>query len=408
MREVFGIKQTTGTSINQHNYSLMTAVLAWSGMAVMCSLYVSIPLISIFASEFGITTTQAAGAGSFFSLGFALGCLVYGGLSDRYGRKKVITLGLIALTLVSLTLGTVHNLTMLFALRGLQGAAAATFSPVALAYTVEMFPAHKRVTTIGFISTGFLVAGIIGQVISGIVSQEYGWNMVFYLLAAMYACTFLLIVWLLPKGEVTRPQANVWEPIKQMGSVFMRKNLVFSYIVALVLLMSFVSMYSVLGSYLSGPKFSLGPHEILYVRLFGVLGMLVSPFAGRLAGRYGVLAVLRGGLTLAVLGLCTLGLIPNLVLLVFMTVVFVSGIALAVPSLVSLIGQLGGEARGIAVSVYTFILFAGTSLGPIVSIQFMKLGSFSLTFILLALILSVGLLAACLVQAESKLEAGKS
>ncbi|MNV76687.1 Major Facilitator Superfamily protein [compost metagenome] len=167
-------------------------------------------------------------------------------------------------------------------------------------------------------------------------------------------------------------------------------------------------MYSVLGSYLSGPTFWLNPHEILYVRSFGVLGMLVSPFAGRLARRYGVLAVLRGGLTLAVLGLSTLGLIPNLLLLVFMTLVFVSGIALAVPSLVSLIGQLGGEARGIAVSVYTFILFAGTSLGPIVSIQFMKSGSFSFTFILLALILSVGLLAACLVQGESKLEAGKS
>ncbi|RUT27975.1 MFS transporter [Paenibacillus zeisoli] len=386
----------------------MTAVLSWSGMAVMCSLYVTIPLISIFASEFGITTTQAAGAGSIFSLGFALGCLVYGALSDRYGRKQVITMGLIALTLISFLLGTAHNLTMLFVLRGLQGAAAATFSPVALAYAVEMFPAHKRVTTIGFISTGFLVAGILGQVISGIVSQEYGWNMVFYLLAAMYACTAVLIIWLLPKGKVARPQANIWEPIKQMRNVFIRKNLVFSYIAALVLLMSFVSMYSVLGSYLSGPVFRLNPHEILYVRSIGVLGMLVAPFAGRLARRYGVLAVLRGGLTLAVLGLSSLGMIPNLLLLVFMTLVFVSGIALAVPSLVSLIGQLGGEARGIAVSVYTFILFAGTSLGPIVSIQFMKLGSFSFTFILLALILSVGLLAACLVKVKSTLEAGGS
>ncbi|MEC0207821.1 MFS transporter [Paenibacillus ehimensis] len=393
--------QLANSSFPKRNYSLMTAVLCWAGMAVMSSLYVTIPLISLFAELFGVTPAQAAAAGSVFSLGFAIGCLIYGALSDKYGRKKVIVIGLMALTVVSLLLGVADSFFWILVLRGLQGAAAATFSPVALAYAVEMFPAEKRVTTIGFISTGFLVAGIAGQVVSGFISQQYGWNAVFYVLAGAYAVTALLVARLLPKGEIQQAHASIWGPLKQIGSVFSQKNLLLSYAVALVLLMSFVSMYTVLGSYLSGPDFGLTKQEILYVRSIGVIGMLLSPLSGRLSKRFGVRAVLRGGLLLAMAGLASLGLMSSLFLLIMLSLVFVAGIAIAVPALVSLVGQLGGKSRGIAVSVYTFILFAGTSLGPILSIRFMESGSYVLTFVLLALILGIGLLAALLIRRET-------
>ncbi|MEJ8547226.1 MFS transporter [Brevibacillus borstelensis] len=388
------------------NYSLMTAVLCWSGMVVMSSLYVTIPLVSMFAEQFDVTLTQAATSGSVFSIGFAIGCLIYGALSDKYGRKPVIFVGLIVLSLISLLLGAVDRFSWILVLRGLQGAAAATFSPVALAYAVEMFPAEKRVATIGFISTGFLVAGIVGQVFSGSIGQVYGWNAVFYLLAAVYAATSMLVLWLLPKGEVQHPHANILEPLQQIGKLFTQKNLMLSYLVALVLLMSFVSVYTVLGNYLSEPDFGLTSEEILSVRAIGVFGMMISPFSGKLAKRFGVRTVLRFALLLAVAGIAPLGTADNLSLLIGMSLIFVSGISLAVPSLISLVGQLAGKSRGIAVSVYTFILFAGTSLGPVLSIFLMRTGSFAQTFLLLALVLSIGLLAACLIRGEIPEEMG--
>lgn len=395
------MSQVSNVSLVKRNYSVMTAVLCWSGMAVMSSLYVTIPLISLFADLFSIAPAQAAAAGSVFSLGFAIGCLIYGALSDKYGRKKIIVIGLLALTVISLLLGAIDSFFWIIVLRGLQGAAAATFSPVALAYAVEMFPAEKRVTTIGFISTGFLVAGIVGQVVSDSISQQYGWNAVFYLLAAVFTVTVFLVIRFLPKGEIQHAHADIWKPLKQIGKVFSQRNLLLSYVVAFVLLMSFVSMYTVLGSYLSGPDFGLAKQEILYVRSVGVIGMLLSPLSGRLAKRFGVRMVLRGGLVLAMVGLASLGLISNLQLLIVMSLVSVAGIAISVPALVSLVGQLGGKSRGIAVSVYTFILFAGTSLGPILSIRFMESGSYLLTFVLLALILGLGLIAASLVNREA-------
>ncbi|NEW05705.1 MFS transporter [Paenibacillus sp. SYP-B3998] len=394
------MKQQAIANVVDRNYSLMTVILCWSGLVVMSSLYVTIPLIPMFAELFGKTPTQATAVGSTFSIGFAVGCLIYGALSDKYGRKKVICMGLIFLTVISFLLGIVDSFVGIVILRGLQGAAAATFSPVALSYAVEMYPAEKRVTTIGFISTGFLTAGIVGQVISGMISQSYGWHAVFYLLAVIYALTALLVLIFLPKGEIHQSHANIWGPIMQIGKVFAQKNLVLSYVVAFVLLMSFVSMYTVLGNYLSHSPFSLSKEQILYIRSVGVLGMLVSPFSGKLTKRFGIRPTLRSGVLLAIIGMMSFGMTSSLPFLIGMSLIFVVGIALAVPSLVSLVGQLGGKQRGIAVSVYTFILFAGTSLGPILSLYFMRSGSYAVTFILLALVLGVGLLAACLINRE--------
>ncbi|NRD79563.1 MFS transporter [Bacillus sp. BRMEA1] len=378
----------------------MTAILCWSGMVVMSSLYVTIPLIPLFANHFSISPIQASAAGSIFSLGFAIGCLIYGALSDKYGRKQIIFIGIGVLAVISLVLGMVESFTWMIVLRGIQGFAAASFSPVALAYAVEMVPPEKRVMTLGFISTGFLVAGIVGQVVSAFMSVHYGWNTVFFLLAGVYTLTAFLILRFLPKGKPSQTPSSIGEPFKQIGVVFSQKNLVLCYIVALVLLMSFVSMYTVLGNYLIGSHFGLNKEQILYVRSIGVLGILLSPLSGRISKQFGVRAVLRGGLLMAIVGLASMGMISNLALLIFMSLIFVTGIAISVPALVTLVGQIGGKTRGIAVSMYTFVLFAGTSLAPIISIRFMKMGSYMLTFVLLALVLSVGLFAAVLIRSE--------
>ncbi|WP_320938951.1 hypothetical protein [Lysinibacillus capsici] len=52
-----------------------------------------------------------------------------------------------------------------------------------------------------------------------------------------------------------------------------------------------------------------------------------------------------------------------------MSILFVGGIALAVPLLVALVKQLGWNMGGIAISMYTVILFAGTSVAPFISVR---------------------------------------
>lgn len=383
---------------NRENYALMTTILSWTGMVVMSSLYLTIPLISLFSDYFNISLAQAGFTSSVFSLGFALGCFFYGAISEKYGRKNVIVFGLFSLSMITLLLGLVNDFSVILLLRGLQGLAAATFSPVALAYTLEIFPNDRKVGAIGFISTGFLVAGIVGQVFSGYVSEHSHWHVIFYVLASVYVITALLVVWILPKGVLQNQSKNIWAPLKKIGIIFTNRNLIFSYIISFVLLMSFVSMYIILGAYLTSDSFGINSQNLIYIRAFGIVGMVMSPFAGRLAKRFNVLFVLKMALCLSIISLTVMSFVSTIAGLTIISILFVGGIALAVPSLVTLVSQLGWNMGGIAVSMYTVILFAGTSVAPFISVYFIQTGSFTVAFLLLATTLSIGLVSALMIK----------
>ena len=120
-------------------------------------------------------------------------------LSDRYGRKKVMVIGLCLLTIVTPIVGLFNNIYWIITLRAVQGAIAATFSPIALIYITEMFPDNRKVHTTGFLVTGFLMAGIVGQVISSLINQYFSWNYTFYIMGLVYLITTFMIITFLPK-----------------------------------------------------------------------------------------------------------------------------------------------------------------------------------------------------------------
>lgn len=380
------------STLAEVNYSKMTILLCWTGMVIMCSLYLTIPLSSTFITQFNISSAQAGLTGSLFSLGFAIGSLFYGALADKYGRKKVMTIGLCALALITMLIGYTHHFVILLLLRSVQGLAAASFSPVALAYVVAIFPNHRKVTTIGFISTGFLIAGILGQVISSWISTYYGWNLIFILFGVLYILTILWLKIGLTQDSIQQPDLNIWSYLKQLTIVIRQRNLIFTYIIAFLLLFSFIVMYIILGHNLQSDVFGVTPLQMLWIRMIGILGMICSPFSGTISRKIGVRNTLLLGLGLGIISLLMMGWLHHLVLIVICSVIFVAGIAIAVPSLVALVGQLGGSYRGIAVSVYTFFLFAGTSVAPIWSVYILSLHP-TQSFIYSALVLTVAVIA---------------
>ncbi|GIP36637.1 MFS transporter [Paenibacillus sp. J2TS4] len=377
------------TSLHQ-NYNVLTIILFWCGLVVVASNYLTIPLMSIFSEVFHASIAHVAWTGSAFSLCYAVGSLFSGPLSDRFGRKQVMFIGLLMLTVSTFALPIFSNLSWVIALRSIQGFAAASFAPVAIAYVVDKFPVQKRVTTIGFISSSFLISAIAGQIFSSYISQQFGWQSVFYYSGSIYLFTAVLVLLLLPKTDIKQANSKLKTMFQQFQTLLTDKSLIQAYSIAITLLLSFVAFYTVLGDYLT-ETFALNEDGILYVRMVGIIGMLFAPFAGKLANKYSLLTVLRGGLTVGAIGMFIVGMSTNLFFLVFMSVLFVTGIAITVPTLISLVGHLGEKNHGAAVSLYTFILFIGTSLGPIIAVSLLKTGSYWIAFVSLTLILGMGL-----------------
>lgn len=390
------------TITKEKNYDLITSILVLCGLAMVSSLYITIPMVSIFSSVFKVSPSQASLTSSAFSFSYAIGFLLLTPLLENVNRKQVMLVGLITMFVITPVLGAVRQLSWIVILRGIQGLVASTFSPAVLAYAVEMFPIKKRVTTIGFVSTGFLMAGIVGQVFSSLVSQNIGWSNVFYLLGGIYLLSAVLLAEFIPKGDIIRKKVNVLDQFRQMGTLIFKKNLFCCYFITITLLLSFVGMYTALGSYLSQSPFELNNNQILMVRAIGIVGMFLSPFAGKLVARFGVKMVLQGGLILATVGLVVIGISSTLPILIVMSVVFVGGISVIIPTIISLIGSLGGESRGVAVTLYTFILFTGATLGSVIALNLLRTGSYFLTFETLATILCASFLVSFILRINKK------
>lgn len=375
---------------NSANYSLITLVLFWCGLIVMSSMYLTIPLFSSFSELFSVSGNEVALTSTVFCIFFAIGCLIYGPLSDQYGRKKIILIGMGILTIITPLVGLLNNIHWIIAFRGLEGLAAATFSPVALAYIAEIFPDTKKLTATGFLVTGFLMAGIIGQVISSFIVQYFSWNYIFLIMGLMYLITFGLIAIFLPYDNIQRPKNSVKESIKNIALLFKIRPLVLTLIVDVMLLMSMMCMYTALGYYLSGYPFYLSNQEILYIRAVGVVGILFAATSGILAKKFHFFNIIISGLLISSISIILIGLLSNIILITLFSVIFVAGIAIVAPSIIELIGQLGGKSKGAALSLHTVILFIGAGIGPILATYLLTTGINSLPYLVMGVALIIG------------------
>lgn len=374
------------------NVTLIRFILFWCALMVVSSVYVTTPLLTTLAKEFQVTQEMASWASSSFSLFYAIGFLFFGPISDRFGTKQVIVFGLAVLSIVTLILGFTVDFTLFVTLRGVQGFFASTFAPTALSYVFSIFSKDKRVTTIGLISFGYVLSGLFGQIIADLINRLFHFHMIFLLFGALYIFSLFLVYVSLPRASKTVSRIDLKQYFKQIKQVLTKRNILSCYLITFLLLLTFLGMYTGLGDFLDSPQMRLQKVNVSTVRIFGIIGMVLSPFASFFVQRIGVLKLLQGSLAMSVTGLLLLGIGGNAAFITIMSVLYVAGISLIFPVIMVLIGELGGENRATAASLYAFILFIGATLGPMVALTLMRTGNYLLTFGGLGALLGIGLI----------------
>ncbi|MFF4124698.1 MFS transporter [Microbispora rosea] len=288
--------------------------------------------------------------------------LLSGGVfADRFGRRRVFLAGVAVFTAASVVCSLAPSIGWLITGRVLQGAGAAALSPASLALLAAAYPApRERVRAIGLWAGLSGIGLAAGPLAGGILVEAFGWPAIFLVNVPIGAV--LLLAGLRVLGESRNPSAP---PIDVPGTVlsvaavgavtyglieggsrgWTSPVILGGFAAGLVLLAAFVVVEShvptpmlplrlfrrrlftasntamvVVGFALMGSSFFFSQFFV-YVQGTSILVaglrtlptslamVIVSPYAGRLAARYGFRAVAAVGLALAGLGLLALGFV---------------------------------------------------------------------------------------------------
>jgi MFS transporter, DHA1 family, multidrug resistance protein len=149
------------------------------------SIHLFIPAMPAVKDEFGVSTGIAQLTLSLGMLAMAFFTVAYGGLSDRYGRKRVLLGGLLLFTCGAASCMVARNLPMLLMGRVLQGAGAGCGVVLARAIARDVYGQDRVAQVIAYLTAAYVLGPMFAPPIGGQLTTLFGWRALFVLASAV-------------------------------------------------------------------------------------------------------------------------------------------------------------------------------------------------------------------------------
>lgn len=333
-----------------------------------------LPLLPLYADGFGASGAAVGLLVTSYSVAQFFMAPLWGRLSDRFGRRPIIILGLVGSGLAYLVFAWSRSLTWLFASRILAGIGGSTV-PVAEAYIADVTPPEKRAGNMGLIGAAFGLGFIVGPATGGIlatVSFEAPGLAAAGLCFANAVVAGIFLGETLPphrRGAAVRPSFRY--TLEGLGRALRSPQLRY----VLVLYFLFTVAFAVIQPTLSlfgQSRFALDNREVGY--LFAFLGLISAAVQGGLVRRlvpvFGEVRLVRFSGIPFVAGLILLGLSPSIPVLLLAIALLAVGYGGALPPILGLVSrvsppELQGGILGVGQSVGSLARIVGPALAGI-------------------------------------------
>ncbi len=338
-------------------------------MAVFASLYATQPLLPELSRTFALTPAASGLSISLTTLGLAVGLLVAGPVSERFGRTRLVHLSLAAATLLGLVCAFSLSWPLLLTGRALQGFALAGLPAVGVAYLTEELHREVAGRAIGLYVGGNAIGGMLGRLLSGVLDDLGGWRLAVGGIAVLSGVCAGVVRWLLPPSRRFVPAPSGFRVlVTRSRRVLTDPVLLGLYALAALLMGAFVAVFNALGFRLEAPPYGLSSTAAGLVFVVYALGSVASALAGRLADRFGRRPVVGVAVAvmLAGLGLTAVRpLVGVVAALAVMTIGFFAAHGVASGWVAARAGA-GGRATAQAASAYLVAYYVGSSIGGVV------------------------------------------
>ena len=293
---------------------------------------------------------------------------MWGSLSDRFGRKPILMLGVFGNAISMLALGLSTQLWMLFAARGLAGVLSSATLPTAMAYISDSTDEKSRGGGMGVIGAAMGLGMILGPGAGGMLSA-ISLHAPFYFAAGLSMLAVVAIWLFLPESLVAEkretslklqgPQLNaMWE------SLF--GPLAFLFIAAFMISFAMTNFEGIYAYY-AKDRYSYGPETIGYIlTAIGVVSVIAQgALTGIATRKFGEVNVIKVSLIASVIGFLVMLLAKELTSVILTASFFVLANAMLRPAVSSLISQRTTQGQGIAMGLNNAYMSLGRVIGPL-------------------------------------------
>ena len=263
----------------------LVALLVVGSIATPLSLDMYTPAVPHMTEAFNTTDAMVNLTIFGYFLFFAIGLLVFGPISERYGRKRVLTICLADYAIASALCALSPTIEVLIGLRVLQALGAGAFCAVTTAIVKDAFTAEKRQSVLFVMQAMFVVGPVAAPVIGAIVLQFASWRMIFWVLALVGALCFVAVLLMketLPVEQ--RFQGSALGSLTTLGTVLKNKGFTIFLLITAIYEVAYMA-YVAVASHVYITTF--GCSDLEYSLFFAVAALVtaVAPFLWNIASK---------------------------------------------------------------------------------------------------------------------------
>jgi MFS transporter, YNFM family, putative membrane transport protein len=347
----------------------MSALLVGAA-GMFATMYSTQAILPEIGRDFHVSPSQTGLTISVVVVAVALAGWVWGPVSDRYGRKRSLTLASGLLALPTLAVALAPSFPALLVFRGLQGLCMPGLLIVGVPYVAEVFSPGLGGRAMGYYVAALVAGGLLGRVGVGLATAAAGWRWGLGALVVLPVAGAVIMRRALPEAP---PPARSGRRGRAFAAQLTNPRVLRPAVAASALFFTFVSVFSYVTYRLEEEPFGYGTATVSLLFVLWAFGA-AGPSAGRLADRVGWRGVTLGGLCLAVAGVL-LSLPPLLGTLVVALSLVILGMFAGVTAAQLGVAAAGDLDRGVASAVYfTLYYVAGALAGFVPGLAWQELG----------------------------------
>lgn len=345
-------------------------------LILLCNIFIAflgisliVPVMPAFMNMMHLSGSTMGNLVAVFAVAQLLISPIAGRWVDRYGRKKIIIIGLFLFGVSELLFSLGTNVSVLYLSRIIGGMSAAFIMPGVTAYVADITSIKERPKAMGYVSAAISTGFIIGPGIGGFIA-EYGIRMPFFFAAAIAFFACILSIFILKEPLTKEQLAEISAISKQTNFIQdFKRSLQPLYFIAFIIVFVLaigLSSYETVFSLFSDHKFGFTPKDIAtIITISSIFGVVVQIFMfGKMVDILGEKRLIQWCLITGVLLAVASTVISSFLAILLVTCFIFLAFDLLRPALTTFLSKAAGKEQGFVAGMNSTYTSLGNIVGP--------------------------------------------